>query len=281
MRNILLPTDFSDNSWNAILYALDLFIEEGAVFHLLHAFSPYMVAPSSPMQAQVMDETIFRAAEENSKRELSKFKSKIVSIYPEADVKEYAKFDFFTNSIYRFLEDHDVNCIVMGTKGASGIKEIVMGSNTSSLIGKVKAPILAVPENTVYKPVGKVVVGSDLNVVPTEKGVDLIRRLLELTGASLHVLNIQKSERDLTMQEKDIQDVYQVLLKNHEVTFKTYVDKNVESGINLYIEKIEADMLCVIARKHSFLERLLERSKSKALTNHTKIPLLILNEESL
>src|SRR5690554_2417018 len=281
MRNILLPTDFSDNSWNAIIYAIDLFIEEGAVFHLLHAFSPYMVAPSSPMQAQVMDETIFRAAEENSKRELSKFKSKIISIYPEANVKEYAKFDFFTNAIYRFLEDHSVNCIVLGTKGASGIKEIVMGSNTSSLIGKVKAPILAIPENTVYKPVEKVVVGSDLNVVPTEKGVDLIKRLLGLTGASLHVLNIQQSERDLTMQEKDIQDVYQVLLKNHEVIFKTYVDKNVESGINLYIEEIQADMLCVIARKHSFLERLLERSKSKALTNHTKIPLLILNEESL
>lgn len=281
MRNILLPTDFSDNSWSAIVYAIDLFIEEGAVFHLLHAFSPYVVAPSGPMQAQVMDETIFRAAEENSKRELNKFKSKILEIYPEANVKEYAKFDFFTNSIHRFLEDHDVNCIVMGTKGASGIKEIVMGSNTSSLIGKVKAPILAIPEDTIYQPVEKVVVCSDLNVVPTEKGVDLIRRLLELTGASLHVLNVLKSERDLTTQEKDIQDVYQILLKNHEVIFKSLIDKDVESGINLYVEEIDADMMCVIARKHSFLERLLERSKSKALTNHTKIPLLVLNEESL
>lgn len=280
MRQILIPTDFSDNSWSAVQYAIELFMDDGAVFHLLHAFSPYVVAPSGPMEAHIMDEAIYRAAEENSKRELNAIKSKIIESYPKANVKEHSKFDFFTNSIQRFLIDYEVNCIVLGTKGASGIKEILMGSNTSSLIGKVKAPIMVIPEESVYKPIKKVVVGSDLNVVPTKKGIELILRLLKLTGASLHVLNIQKSKRELTKEEKEVQNLYKILLKDYEVVFKNLTYNDVETGINLYVEEIDAEMICVIARKHSFLERLLERSKSRALTNHTKIPLLVLNEES-
>lgn len=279
MRHILLPTDFSDNSWSAILYAVELFIEDGAVFHLLNAFSPYIVAPSGPIEAPAIDETIFRAAEDNSKRDLEKFKNKIIADFPDADVKIHSKFDFFTNSIYRFLIDYDINCIVLGTKGASGIKEIVMGSNTSSLIGKVETPILAIPEETVYQPLKKVVICTDLNVVPTEKGLQPIKRLLELTGASLHVLSVLKTERELTRNELNVQDVYEKLLINGNVVFKTYYNKDIEAGINLYVEEIKADLVCAIARKHTFLERLLERSKSKALTNHTKVPLLIINEE--
>lgn len=279
MRHILLPTDFSDNSWSAIVYAIDLFIEEGAVFHLLHAFSPYIVAPSGPMEAQVMDETIYRAAEENTKRELEKFKNRIIAAYPNATIEAHAKFDFFTTSINRFLTDYEVNCIVLGTKGASGIKEIVMGSNTSSLIGKVETPILAIPEDTVYHPVKNVVMCTDLNVVPTEKGLQTVKRLLNLTGANLHVLSVLKSERELTRKELDVQEVYGKLLKNGNVIFKTYYNKDIEAGINLYVEEVNADMVCAITRKHTFFERLLERSKSKALTNHTKVPLLVLNEE--
>lgn len=278
MRHILLPTDFSENSWGAISYAIELFNKDKVKFHILHAFSPYVVTPSGPIEAQVMDETIFRAAEQNCRRELEQLKERMLNNYPDLDIELYAKFDFFVTSIERFLEEHTINCIVLGTKGASGLKEIVMGSNTSSLIGKVRAPILAIPEDTTYKSIKKVVIGSDLSVVPTKKGIETIRRLLELTSAELHIVSIHKQERELSIQEKDIQDVYVELLKGHTVLFNTRYEKDIESGINEYVKEIDAEMLCVIAKKHTFLSRLLERSKSKSLTNHTKIPLLVLNE---
>src|SRR5699024_1625308 len=278
MRHILLPTDFSENSWGAISYAIELFNKDKVKFHILHAFSPYAVIPSGPIEAQVMDETIFRAAEQNCRRELERLKERILNNYPNLDIELYAKFDFFVTSIERFLEEHNINCIVLGTKGASGLKEIVMGSNTSSLIGKVKAPILAIPEDTTYKSIKKVVIGSDLSVVPTKKGVETIRRLLELTSAEFHIVSIHKLERELSIQDKDIQDVYVELLKGHTVLFNTRYEKDIESGINEYVKEIDAEMVCVIAKKHTFLSRLLERSKSKSLTNHTKIPLLVLNE---
>lgn len=279
MRHILLPTDFSENSWSAIRYAVELFIQDGAVFHLLNAFSPYIVSPTGPIEAHVMDEMVFRAAEETSKRELEHFKEKILEDYPYANVELHAKFDFFTHSIHRFLMEHDVKCIVLGTKGASGIKEIVMGSNTSSLIGKVKIPILSIPEETLFSPVSKVVLCSDLSVVPTEKGIEPIFNLLSLTNATLDILTVFKTERELSQQEKDVLDVYKELLKEHDIHFVHCVDPNVESGINRYVKESKADMVCSIARKHTFFQRLLERSKSKALTNHTRIPLLVLNEE--
>lgn len=154
-----------------------------------------------------------------------------------------------------------------------------MGSNTSSLVGKIKTPIIAIPEETKYKPIKKVVLGSDLSVVPTQKGIETIRRLLDLTSAELHIVSIHKKERELTLSERDIQEVYKELLKDYKLIFKIHIDNDVESGINSYVEENQAEMLCVIARRHSFLSRLLERSQSKALTNHTKIPLLVLNEK--
>lgn len=116
MRHILLPTDFLDNSWGAISYAIKLFNEGEVKFHILHAFSPYVVTPSGPIEAQVMDETIFRAAEEHCKKELEILKEKIDESYPGLKVELYAKFDFFITSIERFIEDHQVNCIVLGIK---------------------------------------------------------------------------------------------------------------------------------------------------------------------
>ncbi len=279
MRHILLPTDFSENSKGAINYAIELFNEGEVKFHVLHAFSPYIVTPSGPIESQGMDETLFRAAEENVKRELRNLKDKIDIKYPNLNIEYYSRFDFFTTSIERFLIDHKINCIVLGTKGASGLKEITIGSNTSSLIGKVQTLIIAIPEETVYHPIKKIVLGSELSLVPTEKGIAPIKRLLDLTGAELHIIRVQKNEQELTLNELDTLDVYQKLLNGHKVLYNTCIDKNVESGINDYVEKINADMVCVIAKKHSFLQRLLERSKSKALTNHTKIPLLVLNEK--
>lgn len=280
MRHILLPTDFSDNALNAAKFAVELFQAEEATYHLLHAFSPYIIAPSGPLEANIIDDSLYNAAEEAANKKLEATKAQLLEIYPNALIETHAKFDFFLTSIEDFVENQPTNCIVLGTKGASGLKEITIGSNTSNLIGKVKTPIIAIPEDTVFDGIKNVVFSSDLEAVPSDKALSPLKRLLDLTDADLHLINIQKSPRDFTRSELDAKDAYKELLKDYKLTFEMVYDHSIENGINFYADNVKADMICMIVRKYSFLKRLLERSKSKSFTNHTDMPILVLNEEN-
>lgn len=132
MRHILLPTDFSGNAMNAAKFAMELFKKDKTTYHLLHAFSPYILAPSGPLEAHIIDENLYKSAEEAATKKLENIKSQLLELYPDVLIETHAKFGFFITSIEEFVLNQATNCIVLGTKGASGLKEIAIGSNTSN-----------------------------------------------------------------------------------------------------------------------------------------------------
>ncbi|MCB0745322.1 MAG: universal stress protein, partial [Ignavibacteriae bacterium] len=123
MKRILLPTDFSNNSWNAIKYALQLFREQECSFILLNTYTPiifemeYMY--SSSMQMEIVD-----AMKETSKRELSEILKKIKSEFNNTK-HTFSQISSFNTLVLEINELHNKNAIdmiVMGTKGTSGVK---------------------------------------------------------------------------------------------------------------------------------------------------------------
>ena len=65
--------------------------------------------------------------------------------------KTIALYDFFVDGINAEVEKNNIDIIIMGTKGATGFKGAVVGSNTGDVITKVKCPLLAIPEDALYK----------------------------------------------------------------------------------------------------------------------------------
>ena len=140
MKNILLPTDFSENSWNAIKYAIHFFEKETCNFYLLYVNrlnnalindSPYIAS------GDVLEDVYTTSA----KLELNKILKRILkefSLNKRHRFYKLSDYNFFIESIRKHVEEKNIDCIVMGTKGASGLKKIIAGSNTGDVITKVK-----------------------------------------------------------------------------------------------------------------------------------------------
>ncbi len=148
MKKVLIPTDFSDNAWDALIYAIRLYDDIPCHFYILNT---YQVGPSrvSNVKNQVRNTQIFRLLKEESENELEK----IDTYLKDNLLNKKHKYETLSisgsliTSIKRIVFNDNIDMIVMGTSGASGAKEIFMGSNTIKAIKNIDlCPIISVPE---------------------------------------------------------------------------------------------------------------------------------------
>ena len=135
MKRILIPTDFSNNAWNAICYAMQLFRNQECDFILLNTYTP--VIPSSrfmaPMINGVRIEDAVRSTSENG---LEKTVERIKTTFnnPKHCFETISSFNLLADEVKDVVENYNIDLIVTGTKGASGMEEVFMGSNTVRII---------------------------------------------------------------------------------------------------------------------------------------------------
>ena len=148
MKNILIPTDFSDNAWNATRYAIELFQNEECVFHLLNTYTPEIA--SSRFIAASLNGEIGNGADFCSKNGLEKVLEQIRNTYnfPKHQFKTISSFCILVDEINEVVQNNKIDLIITGTKGVSGVEGVFMGSNTVRIIKSIKdCPVLAVPQN--------------------------------------------------------------------------------------------------------------------------------------
>jgi nucleotide-binding universal stress UspA family protein len=153
MKNVLLPTDFSDNAWNATKYAIELFKDEECVFHLLNTYTP-AIANSRFMATSLSSGQLEDGVHGNSERGLKNVLNKIdkTKKNPRHSFKTISSFSLLVDEIKEIVEKERIDLIVTGTKGASGLDEVFMGSNTVRIIKSIKnSPVLAIPQYFEYK----------------------------------------------------------------------------------------------------------------------------------
>ncbi|MGI9547930.1 MAG: universal stress protein, partial [Flavobacteriaceae bacterium] len=152
MKNILLPTDFSANAWNAIRYAIQLYRNKPCTFYLLNTFTPAIVHSrfmAASAQGGMLEHNV-RSQSENGLRDLVE-QINTECKYPNHRFETISSFSLLTDEIRDLVDSADINLIVTGTKGASGFDEVFMGSNTVRIIKAVyKCPVLVIPENFEY-----------------------------------------------------------------------------------------------------------------------------------
>src|SRR5690606_1992138 len=192
MKNILLPTDFSNNAWNAIDYALKLFKDDECLFYLLHSYSPPLVPPTTAgVTTAATTEILLDSARKASEDGLNDVLKKISQTNKNVkhQYKILSEYDFFVGAVKTVVEDYRIDLIVMGTKGSSGLKEVIIGSNTAGVIGNVKSPILAIPENAVYGPIKEIAFATDYDYYCEKDEISPLVDIANKTGASIKILH--------------------------------------------------------------------------------------------
>ena len=277
MKTILLLTDFSQNSINAIRYALKLFKEKKMLYYLLHVKSA--TAFTSDDLVAAGGKPIYEALITPAKKRLSTLADSLQREFelPNNSMEYVVDFDILTNAIQQIIASKNIDTIVMGTNGATGAQEVIFGSNTINVIRKVDCPTLVIPEGFEYRPPKNTVLPMDdetsLNDLAFKDG---ILNFVKTFGSSLHILRIHPhGPKGTDIKEEADQRVLKTL--KDPVNFQYHVVNNVPVyyASHCYMQTNPIDLVTLITHREHFFERYLSTSSTARISNNLIVPLLI------
>jgi nucleotide-binding universal stress UspA family protein len=263
--NILLPTDFSENATLAAEFAFDLAQKGRGTVHVLNAYD-------LPYSDRSMTTALLEVMKENAEKNMEAFEKKLRSFGTD-----YTTEILLGNPIRLIKEkarDKNIDLVVMGTKGASGLEEVLIGSNAASVIHNVTKPVLIVPPKAKLKAVEKMIFATDFELENDRPALQQLRQFAQLYEAKIDVVHVQKNEGSRSGSRQLVEEVLHNL--PHEYTILH--NHNIEEAVTQEAEKENADMIVSIAHRYGFFEGLFHRSISSKLAYHTHLPLLVLTE---
>lgn len=274
MKKILIPTDFSINAQKAADYGMFLAQKFGAQVHLIHAYRFYYDEDGYFINVQ---DKLDDVAESKLKIE----QDRLLTAFPSM------KDNVTTEAIHGFLIDvlversktKEDDLIIMGTKGASGFEEVLIGTLTVSAINRVDTPLLVVPLDNDSHQINRIAFAADYHDM-NANDILFIKSFGEKFDATIDLVKVlaKKDEVDAITDFDKMGLKYDQLLTGvkHEFHYQSHED--IEEGIMKYLDNHPADLLCVYARKHGFVSGLFHRSIAKKLAYHTHMPLLVIKE---
>lgn len=282
MKKILLPTDFSENAYNALCYGLKIAQKTGADVLFFHANHVPIIIPDTPT---TMYESVIANEDKRQLEALVKLKDKLfkqLNITPEQVKADcMVKPGFAVDAIVEVVKDENIGLIVMGTKGASGIKKLLLGSNTASIIKKVDCPVLAVPDTAQFKGIDKIVFATDYHEINDKNVLTPLVEMALLFDSELLIFNVKEEEEQVPSVSQAAEGLkIETAFKpvNHSYHFSE--DGDIPEAIEEFVEKTNADLLVLMPHRPNLFEQLFTTSVTKEIAFQTKIPLLTLPERA-
>ena len=166
----------------------------------------------------------------------------------------------------------------MGISDASKMKELLLGSNTLNIIPYISCPVIIVPSKTTYKPISRIVFACDYNSPQPTNLINQIIKFTMLFQAKLDIVYINKQKHQST-SEKNKPKILKLdkKIKNVHHTYHSIDNEDVAEGINDFVRLHQSSLVIMLPKKHTILERLLQKSETKKLAFHTNVPLLAIH----
>jgi nucleotide-binding universal stress UspA family protein len=281
MKNILIPTDFSENSWNATRYALELYKKEECTFHLLNTYTP-AIANSRFMASNLYADPKDDGAHTYSVNGLKHLLSRITKLYGGAHYrfKTISSFNLLIDEVKEVVETEGIDLIVTGTKGATGLADVFMGSNTVRIIKSIKnSPVLAVPNHFKFKKPSEIAFATDFNRFYTTSELKPLIEMAMAFDAVVRIVHVQYEIKALT----ELQQFNLNMLRKYLMGVEHYVHtvselNSVSKTLEIFAEELEIHLLAMLNYQHSYMERLTREPIVKRLVFNTEIPMLIIPE---
>ena len=282
MKTILLPTDFSDNSWKAIEYALQLFKNETCNFYIMHALDSMVSAPSTGVTSRRASQVIYDSRINSSKDDLAKLLKKVqdYSTNPKHTFETKLVNGSLIAAVKAFSETTDVQLAIIGNKGATALQKVTFGSNATQLILKLSCPIIAVPDTVHAVNMTEIGFATDYTIENFGNGLNLLKEIALSNNAILSVVNVVSKSTDSIPELKSKRETLENAFKPVQLEYYTLTDVPVELGIKVFSESRKIDMLALITKRRSFFEKLTTKSHSKAISHNINVPLLVFDQRS-
>ena len=274
MLSILLPTDFSENSKNAINYALEFFKYQKVQFYFMHAYRNEFYDHDELVSRDVFDD-VLEKVKTDSKNNLEKLLKEVNEIAPNP---RYTYHSISANNSLveeanEIADKHNIDLIVMGTKGKSNERHIIFGSQTFQVLKYVDCPVLAIPSNYKNTQPKHILFPTDYLIPYKRRELKLLSVLAKSYRSKIDVMYVSTSNK-LSIRQEDNKDFIKDALIVNKVDFNIKNDKNVADAIISHIEESDIDMITMVNTQHSFLEDMLFPSTIDKVSFGLEIPLL-------
>lgn len=269
MAHILIPTDFSTNALNAARYAIKLYGTEDNRFTVLNT---YMMPRGAASTMWSIDDLLAKESREGVEAFISSLRED-----PElakADLQGVSEHGDLPNVVERFKHDAEgPELVVMGTQGASGLKEVLMGSNTADVIKHGGLPVLAVPQDARYNNPKRIILADDGAPVRKES-IKVLLDMARWSHAEIMIVHVSDPEENEGSSDSPYDDLLGAIPHSHHFIS----GDNVNKALHDMADQSEADMVVVLHRKRGLFEQLFHRSTATKLAMHTHIPMLVLQQ---
>ncbi|QBA63234.1 universal stress protein [Muriicola soli] len=281
MKQVLLPTDFSENSWNAITYVLELLKEDECTFHLLNTYTP--VIPNNRFMASSFQGSVLEeGSRENSKNGLNNIINRIEKSHKNKNhsFKIKSSFNILVEEIRTMIEEEEIDLIVTGTKGASGIDEVFLGSNTVRIIKAVKeCPVLTIPRNFKFVRPQEVVFATDFKRYYSKSELAPLIELTKSFKATIRIVYVQNEIKALSEVQQFNLNMLRKYFKGIDHYVHTVSELNsVSKTLEVFADELDIHLLAMLNYQHSYMERMTREPVVKCMAFHTQVPLLVIPE---
>jgi nucleotide-binding universal stress UspA family protein len=276
MRNILIPTDFSENAMNALKYACELFKYDKSRFFIMHAYQDEIFEDEERIKKETLVKVTQNVAEK-SQSNLDKILKEIkdISPNPRHSYSTISSNNMLVDEADKIVDEENIDIIVMGTRGNTNDRKLTFGSHTLQVLRYVQCPVLAIPEHYVGIQPRHILFPTNYLIPYKRRELKLLCELAAPYRAVIDMLYVSESDK-LSMRQQNNQSFVRDELCKNEINFKTVKGHSITDAICNYIDENNVDMLVMVNTRHSFFENIFFKSKLDEITLRIDIPFLAL-----
>jgi Universal stress protein UspA and related nucleotide-binding proteins len=271
MKKLLVPCDFSAQATNAFRSALSIASKAQGEIVLLHVIELPVLHDAVLMPVLSYEEALFRELEEKANAEFAKLQEYNTQGIP---VSTKVLFGTTARMILDFVVDNNIDLVVMGTRGASGLREVFIGSNTEKIVRQSSAPVLAVKQAFTADAITDLVFPNSLETENQEDLVLKVKLIQDFFHARLHILWVNTPTNftaDHLTKDRLNKFAERFMLTNY--TINIYNDVYEETGIISFAHNIKASMLVMGTHGRKGLAHFFSGSLTEDVVNHTDLPI--------
>ncbi|QEH42681.1 universal stress protein [Chitinophaga sp. XS-30] len=277
MKNILVPTDFSAAAERAFRAAFEIASQSGGNITLYHSLIPL---ESVFIETDEKRRQYNRQTKANVRKRMRRLINKVAG-GSEVEISTVISHLPVISSVLEYGQDNDIDLIIMGTQGASGLKKVVLGSIAAAVAGKSNIPVLLVPENAVWQKPGHIVFATGCREAD-ENATAYILQFAKIYRATVEAVHLYKDDPDNTEKEKKDFTLYKSYLQKTfgktNLKFRLIKTASVKSSIEMLDTSVPYDMMAMVRRRKTLLERFFLTNLTRNMACVTSKPLLIVPE---
>lgn len=269
-KKLLFPTDFSENSIDALKEAIALNKYLKYEITIFHAYSrPYLEKKKDYDQSLQL---------EKQAKTIDKKFAKLEEEIPDIRKFQYhfkKKLGFSVDMILAQISEDEPDLIVMSTKGAIGLGEL-WGTKTAKIIKSVDIPVIVVPVNTTLTGLNRIALACDYSEETDLGKIDFLIRLAELKGLEIDIVTLNRQEKTMTKEELSNRDRILDMMRHLKPRVSFSHHENVKKGLIDYCKANEAGLIGILPKSYNFIEGAFHDSLTMRMAFHSPIPLLVL-----